>query len=57
MVLINDSSDLGFRVNICYFNLVMDLDTLFWQMMELSVKRLFDTVESIHDEMYYLRDR
>ncbi|KAF8116993.1 hypothetical protein N665_0012s0010 [Sinapis alba] len=27
------------------------------KMMELSVKRLFDTVESIHDEMYYLRDR
>nr|VDD25918.1 unnamed protein product [Brassica oleracea] len=27
------------------------------KMMELSVKRLFDTAESIHDEMYYLRDR
>ncbi|ESQ33008.1 hypothetical protein EUTSA_v10005484mg [Eutrema salsugineum] len=26
-------------------------------MMELSVKRLFDTVESIHEEMFYLRER
>ena len=40
-----------------YVSLVMDLIRYFWQMMELSVKRLFDTVESIHDEMYYLRDR
>ncbi|KAF3535963.1 hypothetical protein F2Q69_00024351 [Brassica cretica] len=26
-------------------------------MMDLSVKKLFNTVESIHDEMYYLHDR
>ncbi|KAG2283441.1 hypothetical protein Bca52824_054661 [Brassica carinata] len=27
------------------------------KMMDLSVKKLFNTVESIHDEMYYLHDR
>lgn len=26
-------------------------------MMEFEVKKLFDTVTSIHDEMFYLRDR
>uniref|UniRef100_A0A0D3AVM6 GOLD domain-containing protein n=1 Tax=Brassica oleracea var. oleracea TaxID=109376 RepID=A0A0D3AVM6_BRAOL len=31
-----------------------DLPCCFWQMMDLSVKKLFNTVESIHDEMYYL---
>ncbi|CAF1919931.1 unnamed protein product [Brassica oleracea] len=34
-----------------------DLLCCFWQMMDLSVKKLFNTVESIHDEMYYLHDR
>ncbi|CAA7031206.1 unnamed protein product [Microthlaspi erraticum] len=27
------------------------------EMMEFEVKKLFDTVTSIHDEMFYLRDR
>lgn len=28
-----------------------------WQVMEFEVKSLLDTVNSIHEEMYYLRDR
>lgn len=28
-----------------------------WQVMEFEVKSLLDTVNSIHDEMFYLRER
>ncbi|XP_057775053.1 transmembrane emp24 domain-containing protein p24delta7-like [Salvia miltiorrhiza] len=27
------------------------------QLMEIELKKMFDTVQSIHDEMYYLRER
>lgn len=30
---------------------------ILWQVMEFEVKSLLDTVNSIHEEMYYLRDR
>lgn len=28
-----------------------------WQAMELELKKLQDTVTSIHEEMFYLRER
>lgn len=28
-----------------------------WQVMELELKKLYDTVSSIHQEMFYLRER
>ncbi|XP_047966067.1 transmembrane emp24 domain-containing protein p24delta8-like, partial [Salvia hispanica] len=31
---------------------------LFWeQLMEIELKKMLDTVQTIHDEMYYLRER
>ncbi|KAG8363826.1 hypothetical protein BUALT_Bualt19G0062600 [Buddleja alternifolia] len=29
----------------------------FHRLMELELKKMFDTVQSIHDEMFYLRER
>jgi len=35
----------------------LDLVLFIGQTMEFEVKKLFETVNGIHDEMFYLRDR